>query len=121
MTANSLYGRLTADLTNEYRHRCDVMHKHSHLINRFGDVVGKLGLTPHVNPAAEGEVNLVALSHRGADSQQLLQDVITAGFTVGEVLCQTLQFNDGYPIWRATVKGHGLVFCLVFYTAGTPA
>jgi|SRR3569623_10991 len=115
MAATSLHGRLAAELNNEYRHRADALHKHAHLINRFGEAIEPLKLDAHIKPAEDGCVALVAVSTRGRDHVALLAAIEQAGFYVGTPTAIPWQFTDGFEMWTAPVRGHGLEFSLLYY------
>jgi hypothetical protein len=54
MSANSLYGKLVADLAQDYQRQCDALHKNPQLINRFGDAIKPFSLTPNIKPSTDG-------------------------------------------------------------------
>lgn len=116
MSANSLYGRLAADLNSEYSHRSEALHRHMHLINRFGEAIKSFNLTPHARTSSQGDVSLVALSRRGEDAAALQAALVAQGAAIGQVLQTPNQFNDGFVMWTAPVRIQGLEFTLLFYT-----
>jgi hypothetical protein len=121
MSANSLYGKLVADLANEYRHACDAMHAHPQQINRFDEAIKPFALKPHIKPTPTGGISMCATSSRGENAEQLCAAMKAAGFQIGEAIRLPHQFNDGFVMWTATVRGSGLEFTLLFYTAAATA
>jgi hypothetical protein len=117
MSANSLYGKLVADLANEYRHQCDALHAHPQQINRFGEAIKPFGLAPHIKPNPSGGISMCATSSRGENADDLIAAMKTAGFHVGATTPLPQQFNDGFVMWTAPVRGAGLDFTLLVYTA----
>lgn len=116
MSANSLYGRLAADLNTEYQHRSEALHRHMHLINRFGEAIKSFNLTPHARASNKSELSLVALSTRGEDATALQAVLVAQGAAIGKPTQTPNQFNDGFVMWTAPVRIHGLDFTLLFYT-----
>jgi hypothetical protein len=115
MSAASLYGRLTADLANDYQQKSELLHRHSHLINRFGEAIKTFNLTPHVRPEKNGAIALVAVSNRGDDAMALQAALTEHGAEISEGLPTPTQFNDGFVMWTAPVLLNGVNFTLLFY------
>jgi hypothetical protein len=117
----SLYGKLVADLTADFKHQIDALHQHPDLVNRFGEAIKPFGLTAAVKPGANGGVSLCAVHARGADATALQESMRAAGYHIGEAVQPSHQFNDGFLMWVAPVRGANLEFSLLFYTAADAA
>jgi hypothetical protein len=116
MSANSLYGRLAAELTMDYQHKSEIFHRHSHLINQFGELLKPFNLNPHIRPDKQTGISLVAVSDRGEDAKALQLALTTAGFQIGEASRLPQQFDDGYLMSTAAVRMGAINFTLLFYT-----
>ena len=121
VSTQSFYGRLIAQTTTEFEHRLETLHRHPQLINRFDDALKPFVLTPHIQTTPAGEIRLSATSFRGDDAGALLDAMRAKGFHIGEPEQTPYQFNDGFVMWTAPVRGHGLEFSLLYYTRAEAA
>lgn len=111
MSASTVYTKYLKKLTERFCEEVANSAAHREAIDSFGLVTARFGLTPSICVFSDCSISLTAIV--SGDVAAMMQTLIDAGYAVGELAEQSLQYK-GETIWFAPVSGHGIAFRLHF-------